>query len=325
MKKVLALTTITFGLLLAFGCGGNTDGGAITDNDAPNPSDAGSIRMAFTKGERIPTGSFQGFRVYVRDASGIGEAGVRVTCDTEDGLALIEPTSGIAQTDGNGELSGKVGCENPGSFVIACRSGSPAARVSETVICEGARPSGFTGFPGAGGGGLGGGSSDNDTTSRVRVSSVSVSDDGSVDSNTTSIDIVQSGCNNGSGTVTPEPFFDTLVKFSIVNNTTSIIKISSMQYRISSPAGGTAATSGKLNLTGSAAQAVDGNGGTGTVASLLFDASGTGKAVYRGPQITTAGFKNIVFTLFGENELGEKFTIKTSTSLSFDNFNRCAS
>jgi hypothetical protein len=98
-----------------------------------------------------------------------------------------------------------------------------------------------------------------------------------------------------------------------------------MQYRISSPAGGTAATSGKLNLTGSAAQAVDANGGTGTVSSLLFDASNGGKAVFRGPQITTAGFKNIVFTLTGENELGEKFTIKTSTSLSFDNFNRCSS
>jgi hypothetical protein len=311
-------------LLLIQGCGGNTDGGDSSTPDNPTAADAGTINFEFPSGTTIRTGDFKGFRVRLRDADGAPATGVRVTCDTENSLALIEPTSGAEQTDGNGEMSGRVGCANPGSYVLACRSGSPGLRATETIICDGNRPAGFTGFPGAGGGGLGGGSADNDTISNIRVTSVSVSDDGT-STGTTSIDINQDLCRNSSNTPTPEPFFDTSVTFNLTNNTRSIIKITQMEYRISSPAGGSAVTSGRLNLTGNAAQAVDSNGGTGTVSSLLFDAASGGKSVFRGPGITSSGFKNIVFTLYGENELGEKFTVKTSTALSFDNFNRCSS
>jgi hypothetical protein len=319
----LILSLVLIGVLI--GCqSGNTSGGDVADDGEFGSGKSGSLSLTLTSGTQLRTGAMQGFRVAARDASGSPIQNIRITCDTEDGLALIEPNTGIEQTDGNGEMSGKVGCNNKGSYLMMCRLPSPSsARASETIVCTGERPSGFNGWPSAGGGGLGGGSSDIDTISRVRVTDVDVADSGSFDSATSSIDIVQGVCDSG-GTPTIEPFFDTSVRFSITNNSNSIVRFTGMRYTVSDAYGtGTTATSGKLSVTGSAATAVDSNGGTGQVDSLLFDAQSGAKAIFGGNTLT-AGFKNVTFTLYGENEIGDTFEVKTAVALSFDGFNRCS-
>jgi hypothetical protein len=319
----LLFSLVALGIFL--GCqSGNTSGGDVDQGGEVPSGQSGTLTLSLTDGMSQTTGTMQGFRVEARDSNGSPVPNIRITCDTEDGLALVEPTSGFENTESNGMMSGKVGCENPGSYIMICRLPSPSGiKASETIVCQGQRPAGFVGWPGSGGGGLGGGSSITDTISKVRVTSVTASDNGTSDSSTTSIDITQSICDSG-GTPTAEPFFDSSATFTIVNNSTSIVKITAMSYKVANAYGdGRTATSGKLRLTGSASQAIDSNGGTGTVSSLLFDANGGNKDVYGGSALSS-GFKNVVFTLYGENELGDKFEIKSATALSFSNFNRCS-
>ena len=321
----LVLSVGTIAVLL--GCqSGNTSGGDVTNTNEVATGSSGSLALSLVDGTKLTTGTFQGFRVKATDSSGKPISNIDITCDTEKGLSLVEPTSGVEHTEPDGMISGKVGCDFPGSYVMTCSLPAPSGvESSQTIVCQGQRPAGFTGWTGAGGGGLGGGSANNDTTSRVRISSVVFSDTGTLDALTSSIDITQGSCVVSGSTPTIEPFFDSQAKFSLVNNSPYLVKITGMSYKLADAYGtGATASSGTLSLTGSAAQAVDANGGTGDVSSLLFFQNGGSKYVYTGNALTS-GFKNITFTLYGENELGETFKITTSTSLSFNNFNRCSS
>ena len=325
MNKIIsALSIITLAGLCIAGCQGSTSGDPVDLTGGATQGATGSLSLLFTQSKTLTTGTYQGFRVVTKDSSGVGIPSIRVTCDTENGLSLIEPTAGYENTDSNGEFSGKVGCNKPGSWLMICRLPSPSGvRDAQSIVCQGDRPAGFTGWSGAAGGGLGGGNGDNTTLSGVRVSSVLVSDTGD-STPTTSIDITQGGCVS-SGTVTPEPFHDSSVKFTVVNNSPYLIQLTSMTYTVANADGtGASSTSGSLDLTASASASVDANGGTGTFDSLLFQASSGTKKVYNGATFA-AGFKNVTFTLSGQNELGEKFTVKTATALSFANFNRCTS
>lgn len=323
----LAGCALLGGAIALVGCqSGNTSGGDIDNTGTQyDPNESGSMSLSLEDGDHLTTGAIGGFRVFVKDSNGDPVVNMPVTCDTESGLALVEPTTGVENTDSNGQISGKVGCNLPGSFLLACRTQTVSAkRKSATVICQGAVPNGFDGYPG--GGGLGGGSADDDTISRVRITDVSVYDTGSQDTATTSIDITQSSCDDGSGTPTVEPFYDSSVKFTVVNDSRFVVRFTTMKYTVTnaSSSGGTV-SSGTISLTGPASVAVDGNGGSSTISSLLFDASGGGKRIYgSSSNISIAGFKNVKFTLNGENELGESFTITASTALSFDSFNRCS-
>ncbi len=311
------------------GCqSGNTDGGDVDHTSTQyDPGESGRMRLELVDGDELAVGLTTGFRVYATDSQGAPVTQMRVTCDTEDGLALIEPTSGVESTDSNGQISGRLGCENPGSYLLACRlQGVSARRQSVTVKCTGDRPIGFNGFPGAGGGTLGGGSADNDTITTLRISSVRVSDNGSSEGSTTSIDTEQGVCNSG-GTPTVEPFFDTSATFTITNNSPFIFRAKSLRYRISNAfADGRSFTSSSIGLSGDAAAAIDANGGAGTASTLIFDANGSGKR-YIGStaNIDISGVRNVNFTLTLENDLGQEVEATTTVALSFDSFNGCSS
>lgn len=325
LLKFSAIALLAGGLLV--GCqSGNTSGGEVDhDSTQYDPNESGNMRVELVDGDELRVALTTGFRVYATDSEGAPVTQMRVTCDTEDGLALIEPTTGVESTDSNGQISGRVGCENPGSYLLACRlQGVSARRKSVTVRCTGDRPAGFVGFPGSGGGTLGGGSADNDTISSVRITNVAVSDAGG-DESTTSIDIEQSVCASG-GTPTAEPFFDTSATFTVTNNSPFILQITGLRYRVSNANGsGGTVSSGTLGVTGSAAATVDANGGSGEISSLIFDANGSGKRFFgSSSNISSPGIKNITFTLIAENEVGQSFEVSTTTALSFDNFNRCS-
>ncbi len=324
--NISALVLLTVGVLV--GCQtGNTDGGDIDHTSTQyDPDASGDMRLLLVDGDELAVGRIKSFRVYATDSQGQPVTQLRVTCDTEAGLALVEPTTGFESTDSNGQVSGKVGCTNPGSYLLACRlQGVSARRQSVTVKCSGNRPEGFTGFAGSGGGTLGGGSTIVDNITTVRVTSITVSDTGDSTAATTSIDIQQGVCTSA-GTSTLEPFFDSSVTFAITNNSPFVVRIKSVRYTLSDAfANGRSFTSDSLGVTGSAASAVDANGGTATFTSLFLDANGGGKRYFGASRnIDTTGFKNIAFTITGENDFGDEFVINANTALSFDNFNRCS-
>lgn len=328
-KSALLTLFLTILLGVVLGCQqGNTSGGEIDHQSGQaDSSSIGSVALELPDGEELQTGDMMGFRVYAKDRNDAPITDIRVTCDTEKGLALIEPTSGHETTDSNGQISGKVGCDNAGSYLLACRLQSSSRRDTVTVKCVGDRPAGFSGFAGAGGGTLGGGNSDNTTNSGARISSITAYDTGDFSTATTSIDIAQDVCTTN-GTATPEPFYDSGVKFTVVNDTPYLLLLKSYKYTVSNAFGtGTSFTSSTIKFTSSASAAADANGGTGTVQALFLDASSGGKRYVGSNQnipLTATGFKNITFTITADNELGEEMEIKGSEALSFDDFGRCS-
>ncbi|HMO18019.1 MAG TPA: hypothetical protein PKA63_11800 [Oligoflexia bacterium] len=101
------------------------------------------------------------FKVTALDPSGLPLVNIRLFCESEKGLAIIDPSSGgtaFAHTNSNGIMSGILGGVTPGSFLLECRAPvgfNLVARKSFRIT--GTIPEGFDGFPGAAGGNLGGG------------------------------------------------------------------------------------------------------------------------------------------------------------------------
>ena len=283
------------------------------------------------------------FSVKITDRNGAPVQNVRISCDTEQGLAIVEPNTGSFLTDNFGNASGLLGCEAAGSFRVGCRA--PVGvniREFDTVKCEGTRPIGFAGFPDAAGGGLGGGVDlSNDETENeefaLRILSISFNE---VDQDDTkSIDFFQSLCDPDPvnvGDEFPEPFTETEVNFTIENNTNQIVRIEGFQYTIENyDNNGTPATSDLLNFIGEEDPVIDPNGGTVGFRGLFLEFGdlapigsnpNVGKTVpFDGPTLTfgTEGFKNVEFTLFGTNSSGEAETITARESISLNAFNRC--
>lgn len=318
---LICLISLSAGIM--YGCtSGETDGGEVDHSEGAFSADddsTGGISLEFPEGDELAVADIMGFRVFVRDSDGQPVTNIEVTCDTETGLGLIEPTTGTEITDGDGQISGKVGCNILGSYQIACRpSAGTSARVFETVKCTGLRPDGFTGFPNAGGGGLGGGSAFPD--SRLRINTITISDQGQSGSATTSIDIVQDTC-DASGTPTPEEFFDSHVVFALTNDGINRVRVTGYKYKVADAfSSGSSFTSSTIALQGE----VPPNGGELTVPSaLLFDARSGAKGPVNTSQNFVSGFKTVTFTVFGEDDFGNSFSDQESITLSFDDFNNC--
>ena len=107
------------------GCGG-TDGGKAGDETYDGTSyvdtddSAGGLTLVVNDTD-LNVAGMSGFFVRVVDRNGAAVPNIEIACDTESGLALIEPSTGYEMTDSNGQMSGKVGCELPGSYLIGCR------------------------------------------------------------------------------------------------------------------------------------------------------------------------------------------------------------
>ena len=226
--RIFVETLCLAGFLAFLGCQGNTDGGSAA---SPNYSDdvftgdgssTGSIRVQLNESQ-VEVGHTSGFKVYVTDSKGEPVPNVRVVCDTEQGVALVEPTSGYELTNSEGVMSGKIGCAAPGSFQMVCRLSIGANRRQfVSVACTGDVPAGFPGFPGAGGGGLGGGSQIGDS-GEVRITNAGFDDDGTFDNTSVpsdaSVDITQGAdCDGVITTNDPEPFYDTYAVLQVENN-----------------------------------------------------------------------------------------------------------
>lgn len=336
-KRYAVGALIALGILGCMGGQGSTDGGSGADPDFRDGVYVGDDETLGTMELSVDTkelgiGDTAGFHVAVYDAAGQPVPEMSVICDTERGLALIEPTTGHERTGYTGVMSGSIGCERPGSFQLVCRLSIGANRRSfQTVKCTGEVPSGFQGFPGAGGQTLGGGVQNNDDGS-VQIIEAGFEDDGTYESSSVSsdasIDITQITDCDGLLT-TPadyEPFFDTYINLKVLNNLSERVTFSYLTYTIQANSGNEFESS-NIAVTRLADSSLDKDGDTGNIIVPIFTAYNGGKWVGdplgRGEQFVTPGFKTLNLTLVGETASGDVVNITASITGSFSNFNRC--
>lgn len=322
------------------GCGGNTSGdGTSGQGTAFNDESAGRINLVLVK-DRISVADTSGFRVVVTDERGDPVPNIEIACDTERGLALLEPTTGFELTDNGGQMSGRVGCVTPGSYQIGCRLPVGGGKRSlQSVVCEGSVPAGFTGFAGAGGGTLGigqspgsGGAIPPANLGSIVLSDVIINENGS---DTLSVDVSRGSCGfkdqNGDGDATdpgdvvPEPFSDSLAKFQVQNESSEAVNFSSFSYEVSGSSGsGSAFGSSELSLSLGADVPAK---GTASLTGLFLRANNGGKSFTGSSALISSslGFRNVTFTLYGTSSSGRSIQVESSVGLSFGNFNKCSS
>ncbi len=138
-----------------YGCNsGDTDGGEAVDRVNDDYAEIGS--QQFSGNIEIELleddpglGNITGFFVRATDANGLPLDFVRIACDTENGVNIVEPNQLSALTDSTGVMSGKLCGNSPGSFQIECRAPVGFGLVArDTIIIRGATGDGFEGCPG---------------------------------------------------------------------------------------------------------------------------------------------------------------------------------
>lgn len=347
-KLKITLVVVCVAILGVVGCsGGDTDGGHAADQDfhdapfVPNEENSGSISLEVIE-EELNVADSTGFFVTVKDAAGLPVDDITVACDSEAGIAILEPTTGAEITDSGGRISGRIGCDAPGSYLFGCRL--PVGgnlRKFVTVRCGGSIPTGFTGFEGAAGGGLGTGGSDTDEdagvggtdTAGIRVTRITVNDEGNADDTAAAfeVDTVQSVVctpddpDTAVSELEIEPIFNTYTTITVVNNTNSTIKFDTL--KISIPGIG---TSSAIAFIGEGTVPPD--GGEAKLTALAFTVVGTSTAadkfLIRGSSSSniaipgSTGPKNTKFTLTGTNSQ-ESVSVSGTTAITYANFNRC--
>lgn len=343
--KVLVLAAGAFGMITAcVGGSGDTDAGKAK-NDLGEGSqfvaDGGagaSIRIRAPRD--LSVGETGGFRVYLEDPNGDPLAFVRVNCESEKGIAILEPSSGgvaFEHTSENGDLSGRLGGLVPGSYIIECRAPEGFGLVARaTVIVRGPVPEGFLGFPGAAGGNLGGGllidltpdvteSDLGQDNGAVRVEAINFSDGPNANGPNGPIDIVQSTCTNNTTDPSddyPEPFYFNEYILSISNKTTQNIFVDSVDMTIRDAGPTSIAT--QFFFTDHSKQVEIAAGASGNVSGLFTEFQlGAAKLYVGTTDAVAAGTYRVDFVVTGVTDDETVFTLAASATLTFDAVNRC--
>ena len=343
----LAVTLVGTGVFGFVGCQGSTDGGSAANSayrDGVFVGDAtstGTIRVVLNE-SHIPVGQTAGFRVFVADSKGQPIPDTRVICDSEKGVALIEPTSGYELTNGEGVMSGVIGCAAPGSYQMVCRLSVGANRRQfVSVGCTGDVPAGFSGFPGAGGGGLGGGTQ---TTSdgEIQITDAGFVDDGNFASTSVpvdaTIDIVQEAdCDISTTFLDVEPFYDTYAVLNVENNLQERVTLLYLECSVTGVDGTTnTADCGTIGLTRASNSTLEANNDSTIIQVPVFKIYNGGKYVGNptsgtGTKITKTGLYTVSFRLYyqkASDTSGDGTDlpyITASATASFGNVNRCPS
>ena len=315
---ILALATVG-AVALMLGCG-NTSGNPNHDGSSYVDETAGAISLSVTE-DLLPVSDITGFSVGVTDRNGSPVPNIEIACDTEKGLALIEPTTGYEMTDSSGHVSGKVGCETPGSYLLGCRL--PVGgykRQFVTVRCQGPIPAGFSGFPGAGGGGLGtGGSGGAVDVGEVRITSVTPYEN---NDETLNVDVTQGVCTDNSA----EPFTDTFLKIKVTNSTAALVNFYAYEYTIRKADGASdQVDSDTIYLSDSGDIAAS----SSTTFTGLFLKAGSGHKRYvaRGVDYdvpSDLGNRNVLITLYGTDGKGDKLVLQYTVGMTIGSYNNCS-
>ena len=350
--QITISTIVSLGMLGVLGClggQGSTDGGSGADGNfrddvfVSDDISTGTVELE-VQNSSLGIGETSPFTVRVLNARRQPVQQINVVCDSEEGIAIIEPQRGYELTSDSGVVSGVIGCESPGNFQMVCRLSVGAnKRKFAGVQCSGEVPSGFNGFPGSAGGGLGGGSQTDGNEGGVRITSISFKDGANQDTSTPSIDIVfdSTDCDPDTDGIQPEFFTDTQAVITVRNDGTQAVIFNSLQYvfkgfRVDEGENDDGDTvyipqdfpSRQIGITYES-ESVTEVGADSTFSVPVFKAYGGGKWVGdpevlgTGAPIENDGIRTIIFTLRGETVLGEPVEITGRTSAAFGNYNGC--
>jgi len=330
LKIVLGLAFLS----LVVACGGDKTG-STTDNGVTYVSDGASGSKLVIEledgGIEIPVAARVNFKVTATDPQGAPLVNIRLFCESEHGIAILEPSkAGVAfeHTGSVGAMSGVLGGLSPGSFLLECRGPQGfnlVTRKSFKVVGE--IPQGFTGWPGAAGGNLGGGVFTDPLPEQVVLTQVTyITTGGDSDSRSGFIDndlIID--CDTSTPKLDVEPFGPDQYSIKIENNFDQRISISSVEYVIDLRVG----TVSALRETGGLV--IEGNSSvdlTGVFTDTdndieainpLFDKFFVGSTTP-----TPSGTFNMVFTVRGETVTGESFEETISSTVVIGPFNYCS-
>ena len=329
-KSCLVKVAIVFSLCVPFfGCdsshtprSGSTDLSSVyvAGND-----ENGSIDLVVDS-TTMQVGNTGGFLVTVVGRNNEPISDMRVACDSEKGIAIVEPATGYEMTNASGRVSGVIGCEYAGSFRFGCRL--PVGvnkRKFVSIRCEGL---GSASWPNAAGGGLGGGSQGTDVDGDLRVSGVKFYDGGH--ENPTSIDLVGEQCGDivcdddecvckdeEDSNCTTEVFTPAQVKFRLVNESSLGVNLTSMSYVF----GGVSSSNISINFR---------IGGNTTYESdwvPFLESLGGQKRIYGQSDPLEvdewAGMHNVSFTLVGIDSAGEQVEIQVSSVVNLSHVLNC--
>lgn len=327
-RKFYSFVLVALGFVALIGCnGGDTGGGkenyAGTDFVGDSAT-TGRISLSLTS-DTITTGSTGEFLAIAYDSKGAPIVDIPIVCDSEEGVAIVEPSRGRAMTSSRGGISGVVGCANPGSFRFGCRLGSAGGiREFVTVKCDGAVPQGFTGFPGAAGGGLGGGVAGESGPVRITGITVAASQEGQ-SASTGTIDVSRCTCNNDTPAVTtddrPEVFFDDRLDIIVVNSSNSAFTVTGVRYIVTNGAGAREISSSVISYAEEIAA-----GESKTLNVLFLKASGDSKLYFNGSSTTVPvedTFRNVTVIVTGLDGNGNPVTLTGATGVSFSIYDAC--
>lgn len=318
---MIAISLMVFGAACNKGSTeGDSETAGIGDHFVSDGGSGGSIELELT-GD-LSVGGQTGFFVRLRDPQGQPLEFVRVFCESERGLAIIEPSSGgvaYESTGADGNMSGVVGGLLPGSFLLECRAPQGYNLVArQTVRVTGTVPDGFAGFPGAAGGNLGGGviidnSPDSDD---IALAAFTVNDG---EDDVTAVDIIQtSDCDGDVDTVDPEPFYASTFTITVRNPTGQRLFIETVGLSV-------AQSSTVTSLVELATCEVAPNS-SATCTGPFADFSGStldDKALAGSGVSFEVGTFNVSAEVSGTTENGESFTLTGGRALTFDGFNNC--
>ena len=349
--KIVLLGLVVLGLTY---CNQGDTGGGLEDSfpgtSLVSDASIGAASLSIdVRDMDVPLGGSLDFIVQARDANGAPLPFLPITCDTEQGLALLEPTvnpptsttAGIASTSSGGGMSGSIGGLSAGSFIMECRGPSSTGLVARKAFrVGGTPPSGFIGFDGAAGGGLGGGvaggintggtttggtTTGGTTTGGVsEVEEVTLNDavfrTASGTGQTGEIDVFQRGdCNSNdvnNTTIEPEIFTNDFAVFSISNNRSSEIQIDTITYSVQ---GIVTSTLSQLSQV-----IIPGNSTNSTLEALFTDVVAGGKEYVGTSVFVNEVTTNVTFTITGTNIDGtEPFTLIRSAVIAADNYDLC--
>lgn len=305
---------------------GDTDaGGADTTPGVQFVSDGSAGgRITIELEDDLVVGGTARFLVLVTDPNGSPIPFLDITCDSEQEIAIIEPSTGHEHTSHRGGMSGILGGNMPGSFLLECRGPAGTQLIArKTINITGEVTAGFTGFTGAAGGGLGGGVSDiDDGDDDVDAEQITFNDitftqvDGTT-GQIAVIDLTQIGdCDGDITTVDPELFGEDVYNLSLTNTRTGSIQIESVTFSIPSVVTSFTQLTQIVIAANSTQSALS---GPFTYVSGTKNFAGTAVAV-------SASVANVTFTVTGSNLDGsEPFTITRSAVMTANNYDNCSS
>jgi len=334
-RKIGTFARITVSLLVLglMACSGGTDS---TRGEAGDPfvADGGAgATLSLTILSPLTVSGTARFVVTALDPAGAGLPFITITCNTERGISILNPSSGGVSrgtTGPDGVLSGTIGGLLPGSWIMECRAPNGLGLVARTrIVISGTIPEDFNGFPGASGGDIGGGEVVDQTPtiddgSGVRITAFSFTDAGG-ETTTGPLDTEEGPgvCDNGTPADASddfrEPFTSISFGITVTNDTGGTLFIQTVAVVALQSDG--AKSTGFLNAAAEIAK-----GSSSTISGLFSTPAADLMQHPVGDASLTLSSDTSPVTLEvqGVDENGEAFTAAASTTLTFANVNNCA-